>query len=146
MKPIKVKGTYSDLGKIELSDNQIISFIGLTDENNIQIPFGSNVEILISFDENDFLSGNDGIVWGSYDLKQIEIIKNALSAQNIITEIITKSLENRKIQLLVVKDKNDIKDSINFIWRSNTGLCLKPDWSYPDHTTNLSFEQWLIGN
>lgn len=146
MKLIKAKGFYSDLGKIELFDSQSIDSISLTDENIIPLPFGSRVEISISYDENDFLSGDNGIVWGSYDQKQIEIIKNALSAQNINSEVVTKILVNRKIQLLVVRDNNDVQDSINFIWKSKTGLCLKPDWTYPDRTVNLSFEQWLIGN
>jgi hypothetical protein len=146
MKQVKVKGFYSDLGKIELPHSQSIPSIGLTNENIAHIPFGSKVEITISYDENDFLSGNNGIVWGSYDPKQIEVVKNALTAQNIITDIETKFLVNRKIQLLIVKDRKDIPGVINFIWRSNAGLCLKPDWTYPDATINLSFEQWLEGN
>jgi hypothetical protein len=116
MELVKVIGIYSNLGKIELPDGQSIPSIGLKDENNSQIPFGSSVEITISYDENDFLSGNNGIVWGSYDPKQIEIINNALSAQNIITGVEIKILADRKIQLLIVKDKKDIQDSINFIY------------------------------
>jgi len=146
MKLIKIKGVYSDLGKIELNNSSSIASIGLTDERIIQIPFGSSVEISISYDENDFLSGDKGIVWGSYDPKQIEIIKNALFAQNIITEVVTKFLENRKVLLLIVTNKNDVQDSINFIWKSKSGLCLKPDWTYPDGATNLSFEQWVSEN
>lgn len=146
MKLVKVKGFYSDIGKIELPDSQSIPSIGLKDENNTQIPFGSSVEISISYDENDFLSGNNGIVWASYDPLQIETIKNALSAQNIITDVETRLLVNKKIQLLIVQDTGDIQNSIDFIWRSKTGLRLKPDWTYPEGTINLSFEQWLEGN
>ena len=42
-------------------------------------------------------------------------------------------------------DESDISEAINFVWKSDTGLRLKPDWSYPEGELNKSFEQWLSG-
>ena len=64
MKILKIKGIYSDIGKIEL-DMMTIEWQKISDEKPPEIPFGSNVELSISFDENDFLSGKEGIVWAS---------------------------------------------------------------------------------
>jgi hypothetical protein len=104
------------------------------------------VELVISFDENDFLTGKDGIIWASYDSRQIDIIKNSLFAQNIITNVQMINLGNRKMCLLKVNDQKDVDEAINFVWKSNNGLRLKPDWSYSDGETNKSFEQWLSGH
>ncbi|MGA9292668.1 MAG: hypothetical protein WBV81_08740, partial [Ignavibacteriaceae bacterium] len=98
-----------------------------------------------SFDENDFLSGNNGIVWATYDLRQAEIIQNTLLAQNIYSEIKKNYLGNEEMFLIKTASGSDITDSIDFIWRNNTGLRLKPDWTYPKGETNRSFEQWLSG-
>ena len=146
MKLTKIKGTYTDLGKIELENTKTINWTDLTDENPAEIPFGSNVELAISFDENDFLSGKDGIIWASYDSRQIDIIKNSLFAQNIITNVKLINLGGRKMFLLQVHNQKDVNEAINFVWKSNTGLRLKPDWSYSDGETNKSFEQWLSGH
>ena len=123
-----------------------INWTDLTDEKPAEIPFGSNVELAIFFDENDFLSGKDGIVWASYDSRQVDIIKNSLFAQNIITNIKQINLGNRRMFLLYVNNQNDVNEAINFVWKSNNGLRLKPDWSYSDGEPNKSFEQWLNGH
>jgi hypothetical protein len=146
VKLTKIKGTYTDLGKIELENTKTINWTDLTDEKPVEIPFGSNVELVISFDENDFLTGKDGIIWASYDSRQIDIIKNSLFAQNIITNVQMINLGNRKMCLLKVNDQKDVDEAINFVWKSNNGLRLKPDWSYSDGETNKSFEQWLSGH
>ena len=123
-----------------------INWTDLTDEKPAEIPFGSNVELAISFDENNFLSGKDGIVWASYDSRQIDIIKNSLFAQNINTNVKLINLGNRRMFLLYVNNQNDVNEAINFVWKSNNGLRLKPDWSYRDGEPNKSFEQWLSGH
>ncbi|HEX9252351.1 MAG TPA: hypothetical protein VF870_08920 [Ignavibacteriaceae bacterium] len=143
MKLIKIKGHYSDLGKIEMENNIIMNWNDLTDEEPMLIPFGSTIEFSIAFEEHDFLNGKEGIVWASYDMRQIEIIKNALFAQNINAELKPRSLGKYKIFLLKINNNKDISDAVDFIWRSKTGLRLKPDWNYPEGTTNKSFEQWL---
>ncbi len=145
MKLIKIKGIYTDIGRIELENNKSIDWSNLIDGNPVYIPFGSAVEISVVYEDYDFLSGRDGIVWGSYDLRQIEIIKNALFAQNIITDVNPTNLGNRKIFLLSVINKTEADDAISFIWKSKSGLRLKPDWSYLNGKPNKSFEQWLNG-
>lgn len=145
VKLIKIKGYYSDFGEIRLENQKLVSLSDLTDEESLQIPFGSSIEVSIAFDENDFLSGKDGIVWASYDQRQVEIIKNALLAQNVNAELKEKNLGKLKIFLLQIDNLNDLNDAVDFIWKSNKGLRLKPDWSYPQGETNKSFELWLSG-
>ena len=145
MKLIKVKGLYSDTGKIELENMKSIYLDAFTDEQHPGIPFGSSVEVSIEFDENDFLAGKDGIVWATYDLRQAEIIQNTLFAQDIYSEIKRIHLGNEKMFLIKIVYESDISDSIGFIWRNNTGLRLKRDWNYSKNKTNESFELWLSG-
>ena len=144
MKILKIKGIYSDIGKIEL-DMMTIEWQKISDEKPPEIPFGSNVELSISFDENDFLSGKEGIVWATYDLRQAEIIQNTLLAQNIYSEVKKINLDNKEMFLIRIADESDISDSMDFIWRNNSGLRLKPDWIYPESENNRSFELWLSG-
>ena len=145
VKLIKIKGYYSDLGKIKLESDRTVNLNDLSDEETLQIPYGSSIEISIAFDENDFLSGNDGIVWASYDQRQVDIIKNALLAQNVNTELKVKNLGQLKIFLLQINNHKDLNDAVDFIWKSKSGLRLQPDWTYPEGEANKSFEQWLSG-
>jgi hypothetical protein len=143
---IKIKGLYTDLGKIVLENKKTIDWDDLTVDKPVFLPFGSNVELIISFDENDFLSGKDGIVWATYDSRQAEVVQNTLLAQNINCEI--KKIEMEKIDmfLIAITNERDTKVAIDFIWEGNNGLRLNPDWSYPQGETNKSFEQWLNGH
>ena len=143
MKIVKIKGIYSDIGKIELETMMTIDLKDLNWQKMPELPFGTMVELNISCNENDFLSGNNGIVWATYDLRQAEIIQNTLLAQNIYSEIKRIYLANEEMYLIKIASGTDITDSIDFIWRNNTGLRLKPDWTYPRGETNRSFEQWL---
>ena len=145
VKLLKVKGSYTDLGKIEFENMKSIYIDEFTDEQNLEIPFGSSVVLSIEFDENDFLSGKDGIVWATYDMQQAEIIQNTLLAQNINSETGIANLGERQLILIKITNQSDMKDASDFIWKSNNGLRLKPDWSYPDGEKNKSFEQWLSG-
>lgn len=146
VKLIKVKGLYSDLGKIELENMKSIYLDEFTDEQHLEIPFGSSVEISIEFDETDFLSGKDGVVWATYDMRQAEIIQNTLLAQNISSETGNANLGGRQLVLIKITNQTDMKDASDFIWKSDNGLRLKPDWNYPDGEKNKSFEQWLSGH
>ena len=134
-----------DLGKIELENKKIINWGYLTDEKPLQMPFGTAVELSVAFNENDFISGRDGIVWASYDQRQIDIIKNALFAQNIIAEVQNLKLGSHKMFVMIISNNKDLTEAIDFIWRSKTGLRLKPDWTYPNGNINESFELWLSG-
>ena len=96
--------------------------------------------------EREYLSGKEGIVWASYEQRQSEIIHNALLAQDIHSEISNDHIENNNLFLIKVTDQADVKNALNFIWKSNSGLRLKPDWYYPPGTRNTSFEHWLGDN
>ncbi len=143
---IKVKGIYSDIGKIELETLKIIELKEFSKNTPPEIPFGSSVELTFSFEENDFLSGVNGNVWATYDLRQAEIIQNTLLAQNINSEMKSIFLGNREMFLIIIVNNSDLNDALDFIWRGKTGLRLKPDWTYPDGENNKSFEQWLSGH
>ncbi len=146
VKLIKVKGLYSDIGKIELENMKSIYLDEFTDEQHLEIPFGSNVELSIEFDENNFLSGKDNIVWATYDLRQGEIIQNTLLAQNINSETIRISIGGIQLILIKITNQSDINDAMDFIWKTKNGLRLKPDWSYSEGEKNKSFELWLSGH
>ena len=142
---INIKGIYCNLGVIELETKKVINWASFSNDSPPEIPFGSSVDISISFQENDFLNGKSGVVWATYDLRQAEIIQSALFAQQINSEIKITSLGIKSIFILIIKTKSDIEDAIDFIWKNNIGLRLKPDWNYQEGEKNKSFEQWLSG-
>ena len=146
MKTIKVKGKIRESGKIELeTTGTIVSWNDLSLESISGIPLGSNVELSVSFDENEFISGKNGIVWATYDLRQAEVIKEALLSLKVNAVIQNRPSTIQTVYLLKVTDENDIRESIDFIWKSKSGLRLQPDWNYPKGGKNKSFEQWLSG-
>jgi len=131
------------VGKIILDNKKLFEWNELTAEMPPDLQEDSSLEITISFDENDFLSGKNGIVWATYDLRQAEIIQNSLLAQHINSEVKKINLIGNIFFALKISNESEVNDSINFIWKSKSGLRLKPDWSYPAGETNKSFEQWL---
>lgn len=145
MKLINIKGIYREMGKISLDTTKTIDWKELSDNNPPELPFGSIVELTISFEENDFLSGKNGIVWATYDQRQSEIIQSALLAQHINSEIKWIYPKEKKIFLIKLIDYKDIEEAIDFIYQSSNGLRLKPDWDYSDGENNKSFELWLSG-
>jgi hypothetical protein len=145
LKILKVKGTYYAEGEIVLNPLKTIRWKDLSDKNPPQLPNGMSIDLSITFDENNFLSGIDGIVWATYDSRQAEIIQNTLLAQQIGTEIKIMELGSENILLIKISNLKDVKEAINFIWKDESGLRLIPDWNYPEGETNKSFEQWLNG-
>ncbi len=145
---LKSKGIFNSDGKIVLSSTRAIDWKELSDTNPPQLPNGSSIELSISFDENYFLLGKDGIVWATYDLRQAEIIQNTLLAQHINCEVkrIDLELELKSMFLLSISNDNDINTATDFIWKTDSGLRLIPDWSYPAGEVNKSFEMWLSGH
>lgn len=131
------------MGKIILDNKKLFEWNELTAEMPPDLQEDSSLEITISFDENDFLSGKNGIVWATYDLRQAEIIQNSLLALHINSEVKKINLIGNIFFALKISNESEVNDSINFIWKSKSGLRLKPDWSYPAGETNKSFEQWL---
>lgn len=140
---LKAKGTLYSEGEIIFNPLKIVRWKDLSNEKLPYLPNGSNIELMISFDENEFLLGNDGIVWASYDLRQVEIIQNTLIAQQINSEIMRLEFSSQIIFLLRITQNKDINAASDFIWKSNEGLRLKPDWTYTEGEANESFEHWL---
>ena len=143
---LKTKGLLNEKGKIEFSSTKSIHWKDLSDEGLPNLPVGTSIEFLISFDEYEFLSGKDGIVWATYDSRQAEVVQNTLLAQNINCEIKRIQMDNRNMFLIKITNRRDTEMAIEFIWKGNNGLRLKPDWSYPQGETNKSFELWLSGH
>ncbi len=143
MKIINLNGIISDAGKIKVTTEKIIDWNDLTDETFPSLPIGSSVVITISLNEDEFISGKDGIVWATYNIRQAEIIRNALLALHINSEISEFPFSNDNMHLIKVTNEKEINDAVDFIWRSSSGLRLKPDWSYAEGETNKSFELWL---
>lgn len=110
-----------------------------------EMHFGIPLNIEISINEHTLLSGEYGIVWATYNLRQAEVITSALLAQNITALKVKVETDQGNLLLIKIDNKNDIPDAIDFIWRKKGGLMLKPDWTYPEGTPNTSFEKWLNG-
>ena len=142
---IKIKGIYSDTGKIELENEKTVELKNLDENISPEIPLGSSVELTISYDEQQFISGRDGVVWATYDKRQVDIIQNAMLAVNISSEVKKIELPGNDLLIIKIINETDVSNAMDFIWRSSTGLRLKPDWIYPEGETNKSFEQWLSG-
>ncbi len=143
MKIITTKGIISAAGKILLDSSLTINWDEISNENLPKLPMGSKIELAISFDEDEFILGKDGIVWATYYPRQAEIIHNALLAQNIGNQVEQIHFCENDVHLIKIINETDIDESLDFIWRSSTGLRLKPDWKYSGSNRNESFEQWL---
>ncbi|RPI75775.1 MAG: hypothetical protein EHM47_01715 [Ignavibacteriales bacterium] len=149
---LRINGTYHNDGRIVLNMNKTIEWKELSAEKLPELPDNSNVELTITFDESDFLSGKNGIVWATYDSRQVEVIHNALLAQHLSSEVKNMGFVRRtpnggdeNMFLINITNHSDVNEAMDFIWRSNSGLRLKPDWTYPDKESNRSFELWLNG-
>jgi len=143
---IKVNGTCLNDGKVVFEPGNFIECSGLILTRPAELPDGGLVEVFISYDEENFLLGKNGIVWATYDIRQAEILHNALLAQDINSEIKKTDLEKRELFLVEITSLRDKEDAIDFIWKSESGLNLKPDWTYSEGETNRSFELWLSGS
>ena len=84
---LKLNGVYHIGGKILFETNKSINWDEITSILPPEVPHGSNLEITISFDDTEFLSGKNRIVWATYDLRQAEIIQSSLLAQHISSEV-----------------------------------------------------------
>lgn len=145
MEILRTKGIYQTEGKILLNSLKTIQWKDISDTNFPKLPAGSTFELLITLDENIFLSGVNGIVWATYDPRQAEVIHNTLLVQNIESELVKIEAGNEILIAIKIMDSKDINTVREFIWRSSSGLRLKPDWEYPSGETNKSFELWLNG-
>jgi hypothetical protein len=143
-KTIKLSGIYRDVEVIQMNNGKILELSNLIDNNAATlIPFGTKIEITLTYNNADFLNGSNGIVWGTYSQLQVETIKNALLVQNIFSEIRVSNLEDKNLYLIFIQDLEEIEKAIDFIWREETGLRLKLDWYYSANKENESFNKWL---
>ena len=145
MKLIKKTVIFNPDGEIFLHRGISVSWKFLSTKNLPELPAGTPLDIEVSIDEQTLLSGEYGIVWATWDHRQAEVIFNALLAQNIASSIGNIQLEDSTVLLIKINNKQDTGEAIDFIWRKETGLRLKPDWSYPVGEPNRSFEKWLNG-
>lgn len=145
MKLSRKTGIFSPDGEIVLHPGISISWKSLSNKNIPELPPGTPVDIDISINEHTLVSGEHGIVWATWDLRQAEVLSNALLAQSITSDIRKVELEDQILLLIKIHHTSDIADAMDFIWRNEGGLRLKPDWSYADGESNKSFEKWLNG-
>lgn len=145
VKSIRMEGRHQDIGIIHLENGQSLSWLIFNRNHIPRIPFGTPINISITFEERDLLTGVDGIVWATYDPHQNETIQNALLVQNIFSETQELVLDKWRLHLLHISDSRDVEKAIDFIWRDEAGMRLKPDWSYPANSRNHSFDKWVNG-
>ncbi len=143
---LKSKGIFSENGRIILDSRKDILWQDLSEKTAPKLPEGTSVELSISFDENIFLKGINGIVWATYDPRQAEVIQNTLLVQNIESEVNRIEIDSDNLITIKILNTKDINPVIEFIWKSESGLRLKPDWVYPAGEINKSFELWLSGH
>ncbi len=143
IKSIRRKGRHQDINIIHLENGEQLNWMIFNGQDIPRIPFGTHIQISISYEDRDFLNGVDGIVWATYDRHQAETIQNALRVQNIFSKIQELSLNNWHLYLLYIADRADIEKAIDFIWRDNSGMRLQPDWWYPANSANKSFIHWM---
>jgi hypothetical protein len=77
-KTIELSGVYKDMEIIQMNNGKILEWSNLIDDNDAPIiPFGTKIEISLTYNDADFLKGSNGIVWATYSRFQVETIKNA---------------------------------------------------------------------
>jgi len=145
MKLIRKTGIFNPDGEFVLHPGISLSWKFFSNKSIPELPPGIPFDIDISLNEHTLLSGEYGIVWATWDQRQAEVIFNALLAQNIASSIGNIVLDDSTLLLTKVNNKEDTGEAIDFIWRNDSGLRLKPDWSYPVGEPNRSFEKWLNG-
>ncbi|HKB86349.1 MAG TPA: hypothetical protein VKD08_09285 [Ignavibacteriaceae bacterium] len=142
---LKIAGIYRADGTIHFGKGRMLNWNELSEDTPPDLPPSIRVELTISFKANDLLLGENGFVWATIELRQAEIIQSTLLAQHINSEIKSITLAENLLFTIKILNENDIKDAVDFIWQSRSGLRLKPDWVYPEGEKNHSFEEWLTG-
>ena len=142
-KRIELSGVYKDMEIIQMDNGKILEWSNLIDDDAPLIPFGTKIEISLTYNDADFLKGSNGIVWATYSQLQVETIKNALLVQNVFSEIRISNLEDKYLYLIFIQNPKEIEKAIDFIWRDEAGLRLKLDWYYSINKENESFNKWL---
>lgn len=140
---LKTKGIYKEGGEVVINSVKAIRWNEISEEIPPQLPAGTSVTLEMTLDENEFLSGKNGVVWATYDSRQAEIIQSTLLAQHINCEINKISFDDDVLFLINITNKIEVQEAIDFIWKNKDGLRLKPDWHYGKGEKNKSLERWL---
>jgi len=136
MKTQKKNAVCTDSGKLKLGTGETLNW------DKLDIPFGSEVSITVRCEEVDYFSGLNAVVWATYDIDQAETVQGALEAQGILAEIDHQQLNPNTLHLPKIPDALRIEQCIDFIWRSEEGTQLQPDWRYPAGAVNEGFRRW----
>lgn len=145
MELLNLKGIWDVQGKIILSSGTCISCEAWPNLDMLPLLHGTTVNIVISYDVQELIKGTERIVWATRQLPQAEIISNALFAQNFMVEILAKQLADGPVYLLQLSNSSDVDEVVDYIWKGENGLRLKPDWYYAEGESNKSFEKWVNG-
>ncbi len=143
-KRIELSGVYKDIEIIQMDNGKILEWSSLVENIDAPlIPFGTKIEISLTYIDADFLKGTKGIVWATHSQFQVETIQNALLVQNVFSEIRISNLNVKCLYLIFIKNLEEKEKAIDFIWREESGLRLKLDWQYSANNENESFNKWL---
>ena len=144
IKRIELSGVYKDIESIQMDNGKILEWSSLINDIDAPlIPFGTKIEISITYNDTDFVKGTEGIVWATHSQFQVETIQNALLVQNVFSEIRISNLEEKMLYLIFIENLEEKEKAIDFIWREESGLRLKLDWQYSANKENESFNKWL---
>ena len=128
---------------MQLENGMTLNWSRLSNAALLPIPYGTRIEVKVTYEEVDYLHGSTGVVWATYHLHQAEIIKAALLAQSIACEVREQVLPGAQLYLLCISEARDAPAAVDFIWREKSGMRLKPDWDYPAGEENASFNKWI---
>jgi hypothetical protein len=141
----EIKASVDDSGNMARNGKGSPGWDEIMNSITYPLPGGTSLFITVSFDENELLKGYHGIVWATRHLLQAEVICNALAAQQISAETLSMEVDGGSLILIRVANSKHVEEVLNYIWKSDSGLRLKPDWDYPAGEPNKSFNQWLDG-
>ncbi|RMG63160.1 MAG: hypothetical protein D6715_11565 [Calditrichaeota bacterium] len=140
---IHIAGTYEDVGVVLLENGTHLAWQIFDGGRFPRLPFGTAVSFTIRFQEMDFLNGSGGVVWASFHQYQVQTICDALRVLGISVRAEAARLADQPFYLIRVLRSDAIETAIDFIWRSDTGMRLQPDWYYPRQSRNSSFQKWV---
>lgn len=138
-----LSGFYQDQGVIQLENRSKTEGSQITNAALPAIPYGTRLEVTLTYEEADYLNGSNGVVWATYHLRQAETIQAALLAQSISCEVREQSLPGARLYLLCITEAREVAAAVDFIWREPSGMRLQPDWWYPTGAENESFNKWI---
>lgn len=146
VRSVSIQGSHQDFQIVQKSNKERGKWILFSELKTPKLPFGTQIEITITYEDIDFLNGSRGIVWATYDRLQAETIQDALLIQNIFSKTRLLEMDEWNLIQIHVPNREDVEKAIDFIWRDSSGMRLKPDWCYSASNGNSSFKKWTNGN